>query len=232
MSDVWAVLSWWLILQVLGLAAWPLAFRLLRWLPDRGYLFAKPLGLLIVSYLLWLGVSLHLLPNTTGSILIVLAVLVVSSVWVARRDRAELVGWLRDQRWLIISYELLFAMAFIGWAIFRAQVPDVATGEKPMELAFLNVLNRSSTFPPPDPWLAGFNIAYYYFGYVMLSVLQRLSGVGAGVTFSLSNALWFALSAASAFGVTANLVLLTRRTARRAVPSRIEAFGSTPWQYS
>ncbi len=219
MSEVWAVLSWWIILQALGLAAWPLAFRLLRWLPDRGYTLAKPIGLLIVSYLFWLLVSLHLLPNTVASVLVVFVILVGGSGWAYRREKTSLLHWLRDRRWLILSYELLFALAFIGWAIFRAHAPDIITGEKPMELAFLNAINRSSTFPPHDPWLSGFNIAYYYFGYVMLSLFQRLSSVNAGVAFSLGNALWFALSAASAFGVAANLVGLTKRSTPRAAVS-------------
>ncbi len=216
MSDALAILSWWLILQALGWVAWPLAFRLFRWLPDHGYTLAKPFGLLLVSYLSWLGVSLRLLPNTGTTILVAMAILAAGSVLAYRREKNDWLNWLRDQRWLVISYELLFAAAFVGWAIFRAHVPDVVTGEKPMELAFLNAISRATTFPPPDPWLSGFNIAYYYFGYVMMSLLQRLSGAGAGVTFSLSNALWFALSAAGAFGVAANLVLLTKRSARRA----------------
>ena len=216
MSDLWAVLSWWLIIQALGLAVWPLAFRLFRWLPDRGYMFAKPLGLLIVSYLFWLLVSLRLLPNTIVTAIIVFAGVIVGNGWIYRREKTSLLAWLREHRRLVISYELLLAIAVIGWAIFRAHAPDVVTSEKPMELAFLNAINRGATFPPPDPWLSGYNLTYYYFGYVMLSLLQRLSGVGAGVTFSLGNALWFALSAAGAFGVAANLVLLTKRSTLRA----------------
>ena len=38
---------WWLLVQLLGLAALPVAFRSLRWLPDRGYSFTKSLGLLL-----------------------------------------------------------------------------------------------------------------------------------------------------------------------------------------
>ena len=217
MSDVGAFLAWWIIIQVSGLAAWPLAFRLLRWLPDRGYLFAKPLGLLIVSYLFWLLVSLRLLPNTVVGILVAFAILITASALASRREEISLRGWLRDHRQLVISYELLFASAFVGWAIFRAHVPDVSTAEKPMELAFINAVSRSAFFPPHDPWLAGYPIAYYYFGYVMLSLLGKLSGVSAGIIFGLGNAFWFALSAASAFAVVADLVLLTVRKVGPAV---------------
>ena len=77
MSDALVVASWWLIIQVLGLAAWPLAFRLLRWLPDRGYTLAKPLGLLLVSYVLWLLASLRILPNTLPGILIAFLIVII-----------------------------------------------------------------------------------------------------------------------------------------------------------
>lgn len=215
MSDILAVLSWWLAIQGLGLAAWPLAARWLRWLPDRGYLLAKPIGLLFVSYGLWLLATLGVIENSPGGIIAVLIGFAALSVWVYRRQRptsnVQLLSWLRDHRALVIAYELVFAMALIGWAIFRANNPDLSSTEKPMEFAFFNAIGRSAQFPPHDPWLAGYAIAYYYFGYVMMSLLHQLTGVTAGIAFSLSNAFWFALSAASAFGVVANLVLLAAR---------------------
>ena len=92
MSDAGAVLSWWVIIQALGLAAWPLAFRLFRWLPDRGYLLTKPLGLMIVSYLFWLCVSLQLLPNTVATVLMVFAIVVLGSGWMYRREKTSRTG--------------------------------------------------------------------------------------------------------------------------------------------
>ena len=47
-----AVVSWWLIIEVLGLLALPVALRLFCHLPDRGYAFARPLGLLLTGYVL------------------------------------------------------------------------------------------------------------------------------------------------------------------------------------
>ncbi len=220
MSDIGAVLSWWLIIQAFGLAVWPLAFRLFRWLPDRGYLLAKPLGLLSVSYVLWLLVSFHALPNTPVGILIAFFGVAVFSQWIYRRDHGKTISlrrWLSEHWRIVMAYELLFAAALVGWAIFRMYAPDVSTAEKPMEFAFFNAVSRSGSFPPIDPWLSSNPIAYYYFGYVMMTVMSKLSGVASGTAFSLSNALWFALSAASAFAVVANLVLLTERKIRAAI---------------
>ena len=71
-------LIWWLLLQLFGLVGLPLAFRLLGNLPDRGYAFARPLGLLLTGYLLWLGGSLGFWRNSVGGTL--LAALIVAGV--------------------------------------------------------------------------------------------------------------------------------------------------------
>jgi YYY domain-containing protein len=223
MSDFIAVVSWWLIIQILGLIVWPLAFRWLRWLPDRGYMLSKPLGLLMVSYGVWLLASFGIVQNTAGGIIAVLIGVALIGIIVYRRNSnpisnvqppTSITQFLKDHRTLIVAYEVLFLLALIGWSIFRAHNPDLSTTEKPMEFAFFNAIGRSATFPPHDPWLAGYSIAYYYFGYVMMSIMHQLSGVTTGVAFSLSNSFWFALSAATAFGVVANLVLISNRSAK------------------
>ena len=62
-STLGAVVSWWLVVQVVGLAAWPLARATGRW-ADGGYALAKTLGLLVAGYLLWIGASLRVAMNT------------------------------------------------------------------------------------------------------------------------------------------------------------------------
>jgi YYY domain-containing protein len=206
------IITWWLGLQLIGLAALPLAFRLLGRLPDRGYSFARPLGLLLTGYLFWLGASLGLLRNHWGGILLAL-VTVAGLSWLAYRrwpgrDELHLLTWLRKHLGLVVAVELIFLVAFVGWAWLRGFSPDLMTsgGEKFMEIAFINAILRSDSFPPLDPWLSGFSISYYYFGYVMTALLTRLSGVPASSGFTLGIAHLFALTVTGAFGVAYNLV--------------------------
>ncbi len=210
-----SVILWWLVIQLLGLAALPLTWRLFARLPGRGYPFAKALGLLLVSHVLWLGAIFHLLPNDLGGTAVALFLVAGASAWLGRdawRRGADgvrpLVAWLRDNRWLVLATELLFLVVFAGWAVFRAYNPEISGTEKPMEFAFINGVLRSRFFPPQDPWLSGYGISYYYFGYVMLALLIRLTGVLPEVGFNLGVALWYALVMVGAFGIVYDLVRL------------------------
>ena len=89
-ADLFSAFRWWAVLAVLGLAATPLTFRLLRWLPDRGYAFTKMIGLLIVGYIFWLFGSLGFLNNSVGGTLFGVAALVSLSAlaWVGLRSNS------------------------------------------------------------------------------------------------------------------------------------------------
>jgi YYY domain-containing protein len=207
------ILVWWLIMQILGLLALPTTMRIFRWLPDRGYAFSKALGLLLVTYFLWVGASTTLLNNDLGGILFSLLLLAGISAWFYFRGKGSLVPDIRSflkEKWkLVLTVEVLFTLALVGWAIFRAYVPfkiENTGGEKFMEIAFQNAILRSEHFPPLDPWLSGFAISYYYFGYVMMALLTSLSGAVSGVAFDLYDSLLFALTLIGSFGVVYNLV--------------------------
>lgn len=213
---------WWLAAMGLGVAALPLTRRVFAWLPDGGYAFSKPAGLLLVAYGLWLGASGGLIENSLGGIALMIALVTLLSGWLVLRRpgglRAELAFW-RQRRGHILRVELLFLLALAGWAVVRAYAPSkivFAYGEKYMEFAFLNGILRSPHFPPLDPWLSGYAISYYYFGYVMMAIMTRLTGSIPGVGFDMYDALLFALTACAAYGLAANLVLADRGKARAA----------------
>jgi YYY domain-containing protein len=200
--------TWLLIIEVLGAMAFPFVFLLLRFLPDRGYSFAKIVGLLIVSYLLWLGASLHLFPNARWSIILLFALSAAVSSALAWRRRRELVEFLVQRRSYIAFVEALFVGAFIVALFLRSYVAEFqeASGEKPMNNAFINAVLRADYFPPEDPWLSGHNINYYYFGHVTVATVTKLSGVPSYISFNLALALLSALSVVAAFGIGYNLV--------------------------
>ena len=276
-------LIWWLLVELIGLAVWPVAFRFFRNLPDRGYAFVKPLGLLLVAYLFWLFTSFGFLSNTQGAIAL-LTVLIAAISWgivgrqqttevrpqtvkpqvqpapVAKRAKSKRraiavpaatkvaehalpnghaaapellnpeslpsiqtpnvapevaaspvagyppLAWLREHLTFVITTEVVFTIAFALWVVVRAYMPEITATEKPMEFAFLNGILRSDQFPPQDPWLSGYAISYYYFGYVIMAMLTMLSGIPSSIAFNLAIALLFALAATGAFGLAYNLI--------------------------
>ncbi len=216
---------WWLTIELVGLAAVPLALRVFRFLPDRGYPFARPLGLLLTAYALWLSATFGLLANQWGTIVVLVAGLGGICWWRWGDDARHF--W-KERRSLVLLVEVLFAVSLGVWALVRAYDPAIAGTEKPMEFAFINAILRSDAFPPADPWLAGYSISYYYFGYVMMALLVKLSGIPSALTFGLIGALLFALSTTGVFSLGYNLAEALRRARGRAdlTPFSLEGLGS------
>lgn len=218
--------SWWLAVSVIGWSTMPMARRLLNRLPDGGMAFARPLGLLAVSYLFWVGGLLRVVPNDVSGAVFVVLSWAVAGLWLARRD-GDWSGFLRDHRRLFLSWEAVFLVALVLWALFRSAAPNIepSGGEKYMEMAFLNGVLRSDGFPPNDPWLSGHSISYYYLGYLVAAVLTRVTGLQSSVAFNLVIPTALALTLVAAGGIGYNLAALVPGTGRavRAVTATLAA---------
>ena len=211
-------LSWYLITQIVSLAALPLTLRLFRHLPDNGYAFARVLGILLVSLLLWLGTSYGLLRNTTGGAWLALLLVAILSLWtILQRDESEGISPLSPlrssllrlpSRSYMLTVEILFFLAFAAWTLVRSYDPAISHTEQLMDLMFVNGIWSSPTYPPRDPWLAGYAISYYYFGYWMISTLARFAGQAPEIAYNLGQACWFGLLVTASFGVGYNLFRL------------------------
>jgi YYY domain-containing protein len=208
----WPTLSWLVLLILVGLAALPLTVALLRWLPDRGYILSKPIGVLLLAWLSWILTNLTPLHYARGTILLALALIALASLGslLSRDQRRRLLDLWRTRKGLSLVNEGLF-LAFFGlfWLI-RWGNPDLwhpwMGGEKPMDFAYLNAVIKSTEFPPYDPWFAGGYLNYYYFGQVMVGTLVKLIGIVPAVAYNLVIPAWFAMTAMGAFSVTYNLV--------------------------
>ncbi|MCH7997404.1 MAG: hypothetical protein IIB11_06485, partial [Chloroflexi bacterium] len=203
-------ITWWIAVEALGLLVLPLSFLLFSRLPDRGYAFAKPLGLVLLGYLVWLVGFTGLVPLNRWSILAIAALLAAGCFWLIRDRWRSLLGRLYAERWTILTVELIFLAAFAGWAVMRSYDPAINHTEQPMDFAFLNSVIRADSMPPLDPWLSGNSISYYYFGYLINGSIAKVTGVSGGVSYNLALALLFALTAVGAFGLVANLVRIHR----------------------
>ena len=201
---VWLVLVW-----LIGIAALPLTFCVFQNLPDRGILFARALGLLILGWLVWWLVNLGLANTRLTVVGVFVAMLVAGLVAIYLQREALLKHW-RDNRRLILIGEGVFLAAFLLYLVIRALNPDLwhpsRGGEKPMDIAYLMAAIKTPLFPPYDPWFAGGYLNYYYFGQVLVGTLIKLSGILPTIAYNLVVPLLYALTASGVFSVVYNLV--------------------------
>ncbi|HLO32029.1 MAG TPA: DUF2298 domain-containing protein, partial [Anaerolineales bacterium] len=207
-------ISWYILITILGWLTFPLTYYLFPMLAERGYTLSRTFGLLIWAYVFWLFASLGIAQNDPGGLLLGLVILAGLSGWVFVNCRTELVNWLRENRRAILATEVLFLIAFGLMAFARASNPEIFTagGEKWMETAFINAILHSPTFPPHDPWLSGYAISYYYFGYVMAAMLAKFTATSASVAHNLMLSLIFSMSAIGAYGLLYNLLTVYRQS--------------------
>ena len=211
------VLAWFVVLELLGLAALPWAYFLFRFLPDRGLTLAKPAALLAVSYLVWLLGLLHLLPNTQLTIWVVALSIGAGSAWLVSRKWAELRQFLRDNWRVLLAAELVFVFMFAAWALVVSGAPGITHTEKPMDFMLLNAAHQARYFPAEDAWMSGHSISYYYFGHVIIATLSKMSAVVTSVGYNLGIATLPALAGSVCFGLVYNLVRMAGGKLRWAI---------------
>lgn len=211
-------LSWYLLVTFIGWLTFPLAWKLFPALGDRGYSLSRAAGLLIWGYIFWLLASLGLAQNDLSGLLLALLILLGLSLVSLFHHASEIRPWLKENARLILTIEVLFLAAFGLLAFLRAGDPELYSAEKPMELAFINAILRSPTFPPRDPWLSGYAISYYHFGYILTAMLARLSNIPGSIAHNLMTALIFGLSAVGAYGILFNLLTAHKQTFSLATP--------------
>ncbi len=218
MSELLSVCGWYLLLAGLGWLTLPVGYRFFGALADKGYALLRPLSLLLWGFLFWLLGSYGLLPNNPAGILSATLLLGGLSWWAARGLRpGELRGWLRSQRSTVLAMEALFLLAFVFMAWVRAARPEIYHTEQPMELAFINALLRSPAMPPHDPWMSGFSISYYYFGYLMVAMLAQLLKISGSLAFNLGFVSIFACAALAAYGLAYNLLMVYKPRQQRSL---------------
>src|SRR5919201_6118185 len=177
---------WYLTVQLAGLAAWPLVERAVPGLDEHGWACSKVVGVLGVSWIVWLVCMLAPVPFSGGTLW--LALLAVAGLGWLAAPRQQRLAWLRCRATMLGLLEGVFLAAFVLFALLRAHAPAIAGTEKPMDMAFLNGFVSAQRLPTQDTWLAGYGVPYYYFGYFVLACLAKMSGVGPGAAYNLAAA--------------------------------------------
>ena len=218
-----SVIVWWLLIQALGLAAFPLLFLAVPGLRDRGWPLAKTLGLLLLATPVWLAANTPWFSYSRGLILFILLSLCALGGALAWLRRRQLAAWFARQWRTVLVSELLFSGMFLLFLLIRYGNPDlwhpVMGGERPMDLAYLNAVIKSTHFPPYDPWFAGGYLNYYYFGFVIIGTPIKLLGILPEIAYNLALPTFFSLTGVGAYSVAYNLV--AKATGETASPGAV-----------
>ncbi|NQW17793.1 MAG: hypothetical protein HQ478_09950 [Chloroflexi bacterium] len=210
-------IRWLIVSEVIGLAAFPIAYAAFPSLKDRGWGLAKPLGLVLFSFVVWLTSYAPIIESTATTYWVVTAVAAIFG-WRYMAGRWSIVlRYVKGEWRAIAAVEILFLIFFFAWVAYRSYDPSISGTEKPMDFLFLNASTNATNAPPQDPWLAGSSVAYYYFGYWMLGGLTQMASVPTFISFNLSIALIAALSAGAVFSLTYNMVRSDRARQARAI---------------
>lgn len=201
--EILLVIAWYLAIQLLALAVLPFCLRLFAQLPDAGYPLAKTIGLVVVTYVVWLLVNLRLVWFTWSTCLF--ALLIVGAVcWTGFGRRS--VGAVLAARWrCIVASEALFAFTFLFFLLIRAWNPEIYWGEKTMDFSLYNSTMRGAAFPPYEPWFSGSLLNYYYYGFILIGYPTMLTFTPTPYGFNLALGLIPALTVLCAFSILYNL---------------------------
>ncbi|HEY3083461.1 MAG TPA: DUF2298 domain-containing protein [Chloroflexota bacterium] len=202
-------LFWVVALLVVGVAATPLTLVTLSRFGDGGLPLARTLGILLMTWVSWIAVSVLKLEANRAAAYLGLAVLLLLGGLLARRALPTLRELWLTRRSALVAGELAFWVPFLYFVWIRMLNPDLwhaaHGGEKPMDVAYLMATVKSAAYPPYDPWFAGGILNYYYFGQLIVAQLIKITGIIPTTAYNLAVPTLFALTFCGAYCVAYNV---------------------------
>ena len=203
-------------LSLISLISFPISYQLFSRFDDKGYLLGKTVGLLAICFITWFLSSLHLLSFGRSTLWVAIGIVALVSMSITVRIYRDIWTYFKNNWVKILSLETLFLGLFLIFVLIRMMNPDLwhpyRGGEKPMDLAYLNAVVKSTYMPPYDPWFSGGYLNYYYWGQFIVASLIHLTGITTEVAYNLAIATFFALASCSAYSIGRNLITGNRKT--------------------
>ena len=214
-------LTWYFYLLFLGIIFTPLAKKLFGSFFDGGYAFAKTLGIIVLSYTMFVLGILKLIPFTRESLFFILILFAILFYSKLNNFRFSEFKKSSKKLWLIIGIEeLLFLSSLLLLAFIRGMEPSIHGLEKFMDYGFIKSILRSEYFPPLDMWYSadptkpeGYPINYYYFGHLTGALLIKLTNIPSAIGYNLILATILAQGVILAFSICGQLVYLFQKFA-------------------
>ncbi len=219
-SDLISIFAWWLSIFGLSLLSLPIVFHIFSKFWDKGYIFAKTVSLILITYFtLILGVFKILPFNFFGLSTLIILFLAFDGLFLIRHHRyQDFFATFKKNFSIFLVEELVFLIILTLWSLVRGFAPDIEGLEKYMDWGFVNTALRSQFWPPVDMWFSGEVINYYYFGHLIFALITKISGVISSVGYNLSIATVCSLTFTSTFSLVSNVTYLSFNKKSKQVP--------------
>lgn len=201
--DFTYIIKFWATFLTIGLLFFPLTSIIFKHFKDKGYIFAKTIGIIFISYSIFILSSFKILTFSFIPILLVGFVFLSINLYLVKKINIK--KNVKENYKLILIEELIFFIALVFWSFVRGNMPNINGLEKFMDFGFVNTILRTDYFPPPDMWYSGLSINYYYFGHLMTAVLIKLSNIPSSVGYNLMLAALFGLTLSSVLSLVINI---------------------------
>ncbi len=209
MNWILTTLQWYFQLLIIGIVFTPLTKKIFKSFGfDFGYPFAKTLGIILLSYFVYVLGTVKILPFSRLSLIFILCLFAIINFFIYKKQRKDVINHVSTTNPLpmIIIEEILFIFCLFFWTFIRSQEPSIHSLEKFMDFGFINSILRADFFPPKDIWYASEPINYYYFGHLTGALLIKLTNIKASIGYNLILATIFAQGATQVFSLVANII--------------------------
>ncbi len=209
LNDLISIFIWWLSIFGLSLLSLPIVFHFFSKFWDKGYIFAKTISLILITYFtLILGVFKILPFSYLGLSALITIFLALDGIFLIRHHHyLDFFAIIKKNFSIFLAEELAFLLILTIWSFIRGFAPDIEGLEKYMDWGFVNTALRSQFWPPIDMWFSGKVINYYYFGHLIFALITKISGVVSSVGYNLSIATVCSLTFTSAFSLVSNVTM-------------------------
>jgi uncharacterized membrane protein len=206
MNWIIITLQWYLTLLVIGIIFTPLTKKIFKSFSfDFGYPFAKTLGIILLSYFVFVLGIVKILPFDRLALIFSLCLFAIINWIVYKKNKQTNLGVINHTTTIIFE-EILFIFCLFFWTFIRSQEPSIHGLEKFMDFGFINSILRTKFFPPKDIWYSPEPINYYYFGHLTGALLIKLSDIKASIGYNLILATIFAQGVTQVFSLIINII--------------------------
>ena len=207
MDWILTTLQWYFPLLIIGVIFTPLTRKIFKSFSfDFGYPFAKTIGIILLSYFVFVLSIVKVLPFSRLSLIFSLFLFVIINWFIYKKQRLNSLSPNPYPLIPIIIEEFLFLFSLFLWTFIRSQEPSIRSLEKFMDFGFMNSILKTKFFPPKDIWYSPEPINYYYFGYLSGALLIKLNNIKASIGYNLILATIFAQGVTQVFSLVINII--------------------------